>query len=109
MTFDEYQKKAKTTAQFASDLPSWVYLALGLTSESGEVADKLKKIIRNKAGKFTDDDKAEIRKELGDVLWYVALMADELGFTLEDVAQTNLNKLFDRVDRDVIRSTGDNR
>lgn len=109
MTFDEYQKQARTTAQFANDLPGWVYLTLGLCSESSEVADKFKKIIRNKGGKITDADKQEIKKELGDVIWYLSMLADELGYSFEAVATENLAKLSDRKARDVIRSTGDNR
>lgn len=109
LTFNDYQKGAKATAQYASEIPGWVYLTLGLTSESGEVADKFKKIIRNKKGVFTADDKAEIKKELGDVLWYISMIADELGFSFEEVAQANLAKLADRKTRDVIKSTGDNR
>ena len=109
MTFDEYQKQAQTTAQYDTDIPGWVYLTLGLTSESGEVADKFKKIIRNKKGVFSDVDKAEIKKELGDVLWYLSMLAKELGYTFEEVAQANLSKLSDRKVRDVIKSTGDNR
>lgn len=109
MTFDEYQQQAKTTAQYASEIPGWVYLTLGLTSESGEVADKFKKIIRNKNGVFSDADRTEIKKELGDVLWYLALLAEELGFSFDEVARANLTKLSDRQARDVIKSTGDNR
>lgn len=109
LTFDEYQRGAKTTAQYATELPAWVYLTLGLTSESGEVADKFKKIIRNKGGKFTAEDYEAIKKELGDVLWYLSMIADELGLSFDDVASANLAKLADRQTRNVIKSTGDNR
>lgn len=109
MTFNDYQKRAKTTAQYSATVPVWLYLVLGLVSESGEVADKFKKIIRNKDSQFSGDDKAEIKKELGDVLWYLSQIAEELGFSFEAVAQANLAKLADRKKRDVIKSTGDNR
>lgn len=109
MTFDEYQKRARTTAQYSTTVPAWIYLTLGLASESGEVADKFKKIIRNKDSVFSEGDKNEIKKELGDVLWYVSQIAEELGFTFEAVAEANLAKLADRKVRDVIKSTGDNR
>ena len=109
MTFDEYQKQAKSTAQYSSSIPGWVYLTLGLTSEAGEVADKFKKIIRNKGSVFSIEDKAEIKKELGDVLWYLSQLAEELGYRFDEVAQANLAKLADRQTRNVIKSTGDNR
>ncbi len=109
MTFDEYQEQSKGTAQYSDFLPPWVYLALGLAGESGEVIDKLKKIARNKDGKFDAEDKLEIKKELGDVLWYISQLCQELGLSLDDVAQTNRAKLEDRKKRNVIRSRGDNR
>lgn len=109
MTFDEYQKRAKTTAHYSASVPAWIYLTLGLASESGEVADKFKKIIRNKDSLFSAEDKAEIKKELGDVLWYISQISEELGFTFEEVAKTNIAKLADRQHRGVIKSTGDNR
>jgi len=109
MTLDEYQKLAKGTADFSESIPAWVYLTLGIAGESGEVADKIKKIIRNQDGNFTDDNKEEIKKELGDVMWYISQLSEELGFSLEDVAQTNLAKLADRKNRGVIKSAGDNR
>lgn len=109
MTFDEYQKLSKGTAQYSSFIPSWVYLALGLAGESGEVVDKLKKVVRNHNGEFSDEAKLEIQKELGDVLWYVSQLCEELGLSLEDVALLNRAKLEDRKTRRVIKSRGDNR
>ena len=85
------------------------YPALGLCGESGEVAEKIKKIIRDKDGVYTQEDKDEILKELGDVLFYVTALAEDLGFTLEDVAMRNVEKLMSRKERNVIHGDGDNR
>jgi len=109
MTLDEYQQRATGTADFSESMPAWVYLSLGLVSESGEVADKLKKVIRNQDSQFTAENYQDLKKELGDVLWYVSQLARELGFSLDEVGQTNLAKLADRKARNVIKSTGDNR
>lgn len=115
MTFDEYQKKALTTDSFAVEgkpavtEPSYVSKILGLAGESGEVADKYKKIIRNQDGEITAEDKQELIKELGDVLWYCAILAKYLDTDFETIAQTNLKKLADRYKRGVITSKGDNR
>jgi NTP pyrophosphatase (non-canonical NTP hydrolase) len=109
MTFDEYQKQSKSSAQYSAFAPAWVYLALGLTGEAGEVADKLKKVIRNHDGVFSEDDKLGVQQELGDVLWYVSQLCEELGFSMDEVAKMNRTKLDDRVARDVIKSRGDNR
>ena len=109
MTFDEYQKLSTTTAQYSSFIPPWVYLSMGLAGESGEVVDKLKKVARNHDGAFTDEAKLEIQKELGDVLWYVSQLCEQLGISMEDVAQMNRAKLDDRKTRGTIKSRGDNR
>ena len=109
MTFDDYQEQSKGTAQYSDFIPAWVYLALGLAGESGEVVDKLKKVARNKNGVFSEDDTLEIKKELGDVLWYMSQLCEELGLSLDDVAKTNRAKLEDRKTRGVLKSSGDNR
>ncbi len=109
MTFDEYQQQSKATAQYSDFVPPWVYLAFGLAGETGEVVDKLKKVVRNNNGVFSSDDKLGIKKELGDVLWYMSQLCEELGLSLDDVAQTNRAKLEDRKARGVIKSRGDNR
>lgn len=105
MTFDDYQTKAATTATI--DDP--VYFTLGLTGESGEIAEKIKKVLRNHDGDFSKLDLDDIKKELGDVLWYLAMLAKNFGLSLDDVAVTNIDKLADRKARGVIKSTGDNR
>jgi NTP pyrophosphatase (non-canonical NTP hydrolase) len=110
MTFDEYQKQALTTVLSSGDefkdLLHWV---LGLNGEAGEVAEKLKKIIRDKGGVISPEDKQELAKELGDVLWYIAVFADHLGVSLEAVAANNIAKLADRKDRNMLKGSGDNR
>jgi NTP pyrophosphatase (non-canonical NTP hydrolase) len=103
-SFDEYQKFAFSTA-FYPPSASLVYPAMGLTSEAGEVAGKIKKYVRD-GGKLPVDD---VKKELGDVLWYVAVLAAELNISLSDVAEANVNKLMDRSARGVLSGSGDNR
>lgn len=114
MNMNEYQVEAKKTAGFPvaslnGQSVSWVYPALGLAGEAGEVAEKLKKVFRNKDGVMDIDDITAITKELGDVLWYVATLADEIGVTLEEVAMTNVLKLRSRQERGVIKRSGDER
>ena len=107
MKLNEYQKKAAKAAFYEKD--DVVYCALGITGEAGEVADHVKKMLRDDNGKLTKKRKEELEKELGDVLWYVAKMAGRLDLTLEEVAKTNLNKIADRVARGKQRGSGDNR
>lgn len=115
MTLNEYQKKALVTELMSrpsvvnANDPAFIAKILGLVGEAGEVAEKIKKIVRDKEGKISSDDKQEIKKELGDVLWYVAVMADYLDVELEDVAMTNVDKLMSRKQRGVSRGSGDNR
>lgn len=110
MTFDEYQKRALDTAKFSGDeLKDIMHWVLGITGESGEIAEKVKKIIRDKSGEFTAHDKAELAKEIGDVLWYLATFASQLGVSFDEVAATNLAKLKSRYERGVIGGSGDNR
>ena len=115
MTFEEYQARARTTDVYADQMPSSVLdpafaaKILGLVGEAGEVAEKFKKIIRDKNGQISTEDSAAIIKELGDVLWYVALIAEYLGSDIGHVASVNLDKLADRQKRNVIKSSGDDR
>jgi NTP pyrophosphatase (non-canonical NTP hydrolase) len=101
--FDEYQKKALAYAIYDRKYRV-VYPSLGLASEAGEVADKVKKWIRDGTV-----DKAAISKELGDVLWYIAVLANDLGFPLSEVAKVNLDKLDKRQKNGTIKGSGDNR
>jgi len=108
MDFGEYQELARRTAQYPRD--AWLaYPALGLAGEAGEVAEHAKKAIRDDAGTVTDERRAAMAKELGDVLWYVSQLASELGLALEDVAQGNIEKLLSRQRRGVLSGSGDER
>ena len=109
MNFEEYQKESRKTAEYPDKDNNYIYPVLGLTGEAGEVAEKIKKVIRNDKGIMSEDKKIEIAKELGDVLWYIAQLATELGLKLEDIAKMNLEKLKSRRERGVIASEGDNR
>ncbi len=110
MTFDEYQKQAPATAipnpDPVLDKTIWV---LGIAGEAGEVVEKWKKIVAYRDAKITAEDKAELQKELGDVLWYLALFADSLGLSLDEIAKLNLEKLASRKKRGVVKGAGDNR
>lgn len=108
MTLNDYQQKALETAVYDEEFKI-IYPTLGMAGEAGEVADKVKKIIRDNDLQFTQDKKTEIIKEVGDVLWYCATLSHDLGFTLEEVAQTNVDKLRSRKDRNMIGGSGDNR
>lgn len=115
MTFEDYQKQARTTELMvrkdkgSANDPAFVAKILGLVGEAGEVAEKFKKIVRDKEGVISEEDRTEIQKELGDVLWYVSAVSDYLDLTLEEVASMNLKKLFDRKARGESRGSGDNR
>ena len=108
MTFQEYQKQALTTA--SDDKPlEFYHRVLGLVGEAGEIAEKVKKVIRDGDGSPELLDKNDITKELGDVLWYVATLADYLQLDLETIAQANIDKLSSRRDRGKLSGSGDNR
>ncbi|HZL07626.1 MAG TPA: nucleoside triphosphate pyrophosphohydrolase family protein [Candidatus Dormibacteraeota bacterium] len=110
MTFDEYQKRALTTVISKNDsFKDTLHWVLGINGEAGEVAEKVKKIIRDKDGVISEQDKIELAKEIGDVLWYLAVFAHDLGFSLDDIADQNLEKLKSRKARGVLGGTGDNR
>lgn len=109
MTFEEYQKRALQTARYPDIGNNFIYPTLGLAGEAGEVAEKIKKVIRDHGGIVDELKKQEITKELGDVLWYVAQIATELGIPLEDVASGNIMKLLSRMERNVLGGSGDNR
>jgi NTP pyrophosphatase (non-canonical NTP hydrolase) len=108
MDLSEYQRESRRTAEYPRE--AWLaYPALGLAGEAGEVAEHAKKAIRDDAGKVSDERRAAMSKELGDVLWYVAQLASELELSLEDVAKQNLEKLFSRQKRGVLSGSGDDR
>ncbi len=110
MTFDEYQAKAMTTAlDVEKDIKTLYYRTLGLTNEAGEVAGKIKKIIRDSDGKLTVETRQMLADELGDVLWYLQALADYIEVPLDQIAQSNIDKLFSRKDRGKLKGSGDNR
>ena len=115
MKFDEYQEKAKKYDLFNDATvdnlaePAFSEKVLGLVGEAGETADKVKKIIRDRKGAAMEEDKDAIKKELGDVLWYVANVSRYLGFSLSDVAETNIDKLESRYQRNKLHGAGDER
>lgn len=113
MNFDEYDKQAGVTAVYPESgegTPmSLSYAALGLTGESGEVAEKVKKLIRDRGGVVDDDFRAAVSKELGDVLWYLSALAREVGTDLGTVAELNIAKLRSRAERSKIQGEGDDR
>lgn len=109
MDFDKYQKESRKTAVYPNMNRSPVYPTLGLVGEAGEVAEKVKKALRDDDGKYSEEKKKEIKKELGDVLWYVAQIATELKLSLGDIAKENNKKLTSRLKRGKIKGSGDNR
>ena len=109
MDFKTYQKKARETAQYPNLGQNNIYPTLGLIGEAGEVAEKVKKVMRDKNGIFDDESKNAIKKELGDVLWYLSNLCTEFNFSLDDVAIQNLEKLKLRAARGKISGSGDNR
>lgn len=109
MDFKEYQEKSRKTAKYPNLGKNYVYPTLGLAGESGEVAEKIKKVIRDKGDVIDVETKDLIKKELGDVLWYVAQLATEIDLTLDEVAEHNIQKLYDRMERDKISGNGDAR
>ena len=104
MDFDEYQDATEETAIYPEDI-GLIYTTLGLAGESGEIAEKLKKFLREGDDEYIE----EMEDELGDVLWYLARVADELDLSLDDVAEKNLDKLLDRKERNVLTGQGDDR
>lgn len=108
MELNQYQKIARTTAIYPEEYKV-VYPVLGLNGEAGEVAEKVKKVLRDNYGKIDDERKKQLSKELGDVLWYLANTATDLGLSLDEIALENLQKLQSRKERGVLQGNGDNR
>lgn len=109
MTFEEYQAESRKTAIYPDKDNNFVYPTLGLAGEAGEVAEKIKKVLRDGNGVVSDEKREEIKKELGDVLWYLANLSTELKISLDDVAQKNIEKLQSRQQRNELHGSGDNR
>lgn len=108
MNFEYYQSQASKTAIY-NDADVIVYPVLGLLSEAGEVAGKVKKVLRDNNGQFLPEHREAIADEVGDCLWYIASICTDLGFGMETIAQRNLNKLNSRMARGVIQGSGDTR
>ncbi len=109
MTFNDYQKESNKTAIYPDKGNNFVYPVLGMMGEAGEVAEKIKKVWRDKNNIVSDDDKNEIKKEMGDVLWYLSQLATELGIDFDDIANTNILKINSRLERHKLNGDGDNR
>ena len=109
MDLDEYQRGALRTAAARDKHNELLHLVLGLVGEAGEIAEKFKKWVRDLDSDESRIDRADIGRELGDVLWYVAVLADYLDLSLDDVAAGNLAKLASRQGRGVLGGSGDNR
>ena len=109
MTFEEYQKISRKTAIYPNKDNNFIYPTLGLTGEAGEVAEKIKKVLRDNNGVVDDLKRQEIKKELGDVLWYLSQIATELDLSLDDVATFNVEKLNSRQERNKLPGDGDDR
>lgn len=112
-TFNDYQAETINTAVYPEagegTADALSYVALGLVGEAGEVANQAKKILRDDNGEVTEERKDKLAKEIGDVLWYIARMADELELDLDEVATENLSKLQDRQRNNRLRGSGDDR
>ena len=114
MQIQDYATQALTTdlydrADHAIDSHAMLEKVFGLVGEAGEVAEKIKKILRDQDGIATDENKKELAKELGDVLWYINSVGMYLGYDLESIAQMNLDKVLSRKARNVTKGSGDNR
>lgn len=106
MTFNEYQVEAMKNKVYGYG-DKVTYPALGLGNEAGEVLGKIKKVLRDNGGVYDQKAIDAIKSESGDVLWYLAALADDLGITLEEVAQDNMTKLLGRRERGTIKGSGD--
>lgn len=111
LELNEYQDIARKTAIYKDAI---IYPTLGLSGEAGEVAEKIKKLIRDKGGvaglqSISDEDRQAVAREIGDCIWYCANLAHDIGFRLEDVARINIGKLAKRKEEGKLSGSGDNR
>ena len=109
MLLSDYQARSRATAVYPDAGANLLYPTLGLCGEAGEVAEKIKKMIRDDGGVLSDDRREALAKELGDVMWYVAQVATEANLDLDQIAEANLAKLLSRRDRNVLSGSGDDR
>lgn len=110
MNFNQYQEEVKRTAiTKLTGIAEVSYSVLGICGESGEVAEKIKKIIRDKDSIISEEDRVLLLKEAGDILWYISKFLSDIGWTLEEAILTNVEKIRDRETRGVLQGNGDNR
>lgn len=113
MSMNQYQEFTQDTAMYPGanegTMDAILYTTLGLSGEAGEIPNKVKKILRDDGGVLNEEKRLAILAEIGDVLWYAARLADELGARLGDIAEANVDKLSDRAERGVIQGSGDYR
>ena len=109
MNLNEYQTLALRTAAPKDKKNELFHLLLGLCGEAGEIAEKTKKIVRDHESDFAKLDQSDLTKELGDVLWHVAVIANYFNISLDEVGETNIQKLADRLKRGAIGGSGDDR
>ena len=108
MTIKEYSERAIATATYGLG-DSIIYPTLGLNGEAGEVAEKVKKVLRDKYGVFDEEIKYDMAREIGDIIWYCNALARDIGYSLEEIMDMNIVKLESRKLRGVISGSGDNR
>lgn len=108
LDFETYQACAKATAVYPDDARI-IYPALGLCGEAGEVAELVKKALRDEGGEFSEERRVKLQMEISDCLWYCAQLATDLGLSLEGIAAANLQKLRSRQERGVLGGSGDDR
>jgi NTP pyrophosphatase (non-canonical NTP hydrolase) len=109
MNFTDYQTKSRKTAGYPAIGHPVIYPTLGLANKAGEVTGKIKKVFPDKDSQISKRTLAELKAELGGVLWYLAQVASELDLSLDDIAEANIAKLYNRLERGKIRGDGDNR
>lgn len=111
MNFLDYQHATAKTAVYPgdTDIEALSYVTMGLVGEAGEIANKVKKILRDNGGNVTMNHKSDLADELGDVFWYLSQFATESGFNLEAIAKRNVKKLTDRAARGTLQGSGDKR
>lgn len=109
MNFSDYQTKSRATAKYPVIGHGVIYPTLGLVNEAGEVAGKIKKVFRDKDGQINEETREALKAELGDVLWYISQIATELDLSLDEIAEANIAKLLDRLERGKIKGDGDTR
>jgi NTP pyrophosphatase (non-canonical NTP hydrolase) len=109
MDFNDYQTKSRKTAGYPAIGHPVIYPTLGLANEAGEVAGKIKKVFRDQEGQISEETREALKAELGDVLWYITQVATELNLSLDEIAEYNIAKLYDRLERGKIKGDGDNR